>query len=88
MHEPRVISVSRTQPLCLDTDQDAPDDPLVEDGIMTAAGVAERYGGGPHAPIMQFLRERPGRYEIDSRYCNWFGLNVTWNVNGFLRRTR
>ena len=61
---------------------------IVEDGIMTAAGVAERYGGGPHSAITQFLRERPGRYEIDTRYCDWFGLNVTWNVNGFLRRTR
>jgi hypothetical protein len=25
-------------------------------------------------------------YEIDVNYCDWFGMNVTWNVNGYLRR--
>jgi len=60
---------------------------VIEDGIVTAMGDAAMYDGGPHAAIMQFLSERPRRFEIDSRYCDWFGLNVTWNVNGFLRRT-
>jgi cephalosporin hydroxylase len=59
---------------------------VVEDGIVTAMGEAAQYGGGPHAAIAQFLSERPGRYQVDRRYCDWFGLNVTWNVNGYLRR--
>jgi len=60
---------------------------VIEDGIVTALGEAEMYGGGPHAAIVHFLNELAGRYEIDTRYCDWFGLNVTWNINGFLRRT-
>jgi cephalosporin hydroxylase len=60
---------------------------VIEDGIVTALGEAAQYGGGPHDAIAHFLSERPGRYEIDTRHCDWFGQNVTWNVNGFLRRT-
>jgi cephalosporin hydroxylase len=59
---------------------------VIEDGIVAAMGEAAIYGGGPHAAIVQFLNERPGEYELDTRYCDWFGLNVTWNINGFLRR--
>jgi cephalosporin hydroxylase len=60
---------------------------VVEDGIIAPMGDARDYGGGPHAAIVQFLEERSGDYEIDFNYCDWFGLNVTWNVNGYLRRT-
>jgi len=59
---------------------------IVEDGIVTPMGVAQGYGGGPHAAIVQFLGERTVDYEIDTHYGDWFGLNVTWNVNGYLRR--
>ncbi|HUK06414.1 MAG TPA: hypothetical protein VLX09_00970 [Stellaceae bacterium] len=34
------------------------------------------------------LAERGADYAIDARYCDWFGRNVTWNVNGFLRRIK
>jgi cephalosporin hydroxylase len=59
---------------------------IVEDGIVAAMGEAEAYEGGPHLAIERFLEERAADYAIDTRYCDWFGLNVTWNVNGFLRR--
>ena len=29
-----------------------------------------------------------GRYEIDRSLCDYFGHNVTWNVDGYLRRVR
>ncbi len=60
---------------------------VVEDGILTDMRVAESYGGGPSRAIGDFLGQSGrGRYEIDRRYCDYFGRNVTWNVDGWLRR--
>ncbi|MEA3004119.1 MAG: hypothetical protein QOH81_2907 [Sphingomonadales bacterium] len=59
---------------------------VVEDGILTDMGVAPDYEGGPLRAIHAFLAAAPGRYEIDRNYCDHFGRNVTWNVDGWLRR--
>lgn len=59
---------------------------VIEDGILTAMRVAELYDGGPLRAIHDFLRRTNGRYEIDRSYCDYFGRNVTWNVDGYLRR--
>jgi cephalosporin hydroxylase len=59
---------------------------VVEDGIITDMGDAGLYGGGPSAAISAFLSGKPGRYAVDRECCDWFGQNVTWNVNGYLRR--
>jgi cephalosporin hydroxylase len=59
---------------------------VIEDGIITDMLGSEAYGGGPRAAVEHFLGTHPSEYEVDSRYCDWFGQNVTWNVNGFLRR--
>lgn len=59
---------------------------VVEDGILTDMRVAPDYDGGPLRAIHEFLAETPGRYEIDRAYCDYFGRNVTWNVDGWLRR--
>lgn len=59
---------------------------VVEDGILTAMRVAETYGGGPLRAIHEFLARTNGRYEIDRAYCDYFGRNMTWNVDGYLRR--
>ena len=61
---------------------------LVEDGIVTDMGDAGRFGGGPRRAIESFLAQRGADYEIDTAYCDWYGRNLTWNVNGFLRRVR
>jgi len=64
---------------------------VVEDGIVDdlfSPDDMARLEGGPRIAIAQFLRERGDRYEIDTRFCDYFGVNVTWNVNGYLRRTR
>jgi cephalosporin hydroxylase len=58
---------------------------VIEDGIVT-----ELFGAGPGSPraaIRDFLSERGEDYEIDTRICDFFGTNTTWNVNGYLRRT-
>jgi cephalosporin hydroxylase len=59
---------------------------VVEDGILTDMRVDESYGGGPNRAIQEFLVHKPGRYTVDRRYCDFFGPNVTWNINGFLKR--
>jgi cephalosporin hydroxylase len=59
---------------------------VIEDGILTDMRVAEQYGGGPLRAIEDFLQRKPGRYAVDRHFCDYFGRNVTWNVNGYLRR--
>jgi len=34
----------------------------------------------------EFLAERREDYEIDERYCDLYGFNVTENPNGYLRK--
>jgi cephalosporin hydroxylase len=64
-----------------------PDESIViEDGILTAMRAGEAYGGGPLHAIHEFLARTGGRYEIDRTLCDYFGHNVTWNVDGYLRR--
>jgi cephalosporin hydroxylase len=60
---------------------------VVEDGILTAMRVAGSYDGGPLCAIHEFLSRTHGRYEIDRTLCDYYGRNVTWNVDGYLRRT-
>jgi cephalosporin hydroxylase len=61
---------------------------VVEDGILTAMRVAETYDGGPLRAIHEFLARSGGggKYEVDRTFCDYFGRNVTWNVDGYLRR--
>jgi cephalosporin hydroxylase len=59
---------------------------VIEDGILTAMRVADSYDGGPLRAIHEFLSRTNGRYEIDRSLCDYFGTNVTWNVDGYLRR--
>jgi cephalosporin hydroxylase len=59
---------------------------IVEDGIVGDMGTARHFGGGPCVAIERFLAEAGARYEIDRRYCDWYGRNVTANVNGYIRR--
>jgi len=61
---------------------------VIEDGILTAMRVADSYEGGPLRAIHDFLARAKGRYEIDRSLCDYFGRNVTWNVDGYLRRVR
>jgi cephalosporin hydroxylase len=59
---------------------------VIEDGILTAMRASERYDGGPLRAIHEFLARSGGRYEIDRELCDYYGRNVTWNVDGYLRR--
>jgi cephalosporin hydroxylase len=59
---------------------------VIEDGILTNMRVADLYEGGPGRAIHEFLARAGDRYEVDRALCDYFGANVTWNVDGFLRR--
>ena len=59
---------------------------VVEDGTVTEMGLDARFDGGPLRAIADFLSERGKDYEIDTRYCDQYGRNVTGNPNGYLRR--
>jgi cephalosporin hydroxylase len=64
---------------------------VIEDGIVDDFFDKEQMDqleGGPRPAIADFLEERGADYEIDARLCDFFGPNVTWNVNGYLRRVR
>jgi cephalosporin hydroxylase len=64
---------------------------VVEDGIVDDLfdqDRMEQLQGGPRSAIAEFLGERGCDYEIDAQLCDFFGPNVTWNVNGYLRRVR
>jgi cephalosporin hydroxylase len=59
---------------------------VIEDGILTTMRAADSYDGGPLRAIHEFLARSGGRYEIDRTLCDYYGRNVTWNVDGYLRR--
>ena len=59
---------------------------LVEDGICDSIDNQDRYDGGPNKAVAEFFAEHPEVYELDATYCDFFGYNVTWNPNGYLRR--
>ncbi|HEY0323201.1 MAG TPA: CmcI family methyltransferase [Pyrinomonadaceae bacterium] len=59
---------------------------VIEDGILSDMRVADLYDGGPLHAIEAFLEKNVERYEVDRGLCDYFGRNVTWNVDGYLRR--
>ncbi|QLC25092.1 cephalosporin hydroxylase [Parasphingopyxis algicola] len=65
---------------------DAGDYLVVEDGICDTFGQEEKYDGGPNRAIFEFFEEYPDTFAVDAQYCDFYGNNVTWCTNGFLRR--
>lgn len=57
---------------------------IVEDGVLTDMGLADRYDGGPNKAIAAFLGSRPGLFRIDRGCCDMFGRNMTYCPNGYL----
>jgi cephalosporin hydroxylase len=60
---------------------------VVEDGIVTELGWGDAYYGGPLRSISEFLQENRD-FQIDRTYCDMFGKNATFNVNGYLKRIK
>jgi cephalosporin hydroxylase len=59
---------------------------VIEDADLLLSGQDRGREGGPARAIAEFLRDRGEAYEIDARYCDQYGRNVTGNLNGYLRR--
>lgn len=58
---------------------------VIEDGIVKTLGW-RRYQNGPNRAIKHFLSQRAGEYLIDRELCDFYGRNVTWNTNGYLKK--
>ena len=59
---------------------------VVEDANVSDMGDDSQRAGGPGRAISEFLLETGEHYEIDVRYCDRYGHNVTGNPNGYLKR--
>jgi cephalosporin hydroxylase len=59
---------------------------VVEDGIISDLSQLPDGDSGPHRAIRDFLTSHGDEYEIDGEYCDFFGYNMTWSSNGFLRK--
>lgn len=58
---------------------------IVEDGIVTELGLEKQFNGGPQKAIREFLRQN-SNFSIDRNWCDFFGPNATFNVNGYLKK--
>ena len=58
---------------------------IVEDGIVDELGKFKNQS--PIKAINEFLSGNSG-WEIDREYCDMFGKNATFNVNGYLKKTK
>ncbi len=58
---------------------------IVEDGIINELGMEKEYEGGPLKAIREFTAANKN-FEIDRKWCDLFGTNATFNVNGYLKR--
>jgi cephalosporin hydroxylase len=61
---------------------------VVEDGVVAdlAGDEYRAFGDGPNAALAAFLRAHGENYRIDESLCDFYGHNVTWAPNGWLRR--
>jgi len=58
---------------------------IVEDGIINEIGLEKKYDGGPLRAIREFLPNHP-EFIVDRKWCDMFGKNATFNVNGYLKK--
>ena len=58
---------------------------IIEDGIINELGLEKKYEGGPLKALREFLSNHP-EYIVDRKWCDMFGKNATFNVNGYLKK--
>lgn len=58
---------------------------IIEDGIVNKMGIQGAFNGGPQKAIKEFLKDN-NNFIIDRKWCDFFGQNVTFNINGYLKR--
>lgn len=60
---------------------------IVEDGIINELGKENIYNGGPLKAIKEFMKIN-NDFIIDRYWCDLFGVNATFNVNGYLKKMK
>ncbi|KAA9133548.1 glycosyltransferase [Marinihelvus fidelis] len=62
---------------------------IVEDGVVSQlpASRFRAYDHGPNRAVREFLALQGDHYEIDTELCDFYGYNMTFNPNGYLRRS-
>lgn len=60
---------------------------IIEDGIINKLGLEKEYKGGPLKAIREFMPFHP-EYIVDRKWCDMFGKNATFNVNGYLKKIK
>jgi cephalosporin hydroxylase len=58
----------------------------IEDGVLDDLGMREKYDGGPNRAISDFLSSHPESFRVATELCDMFGINATYNPNGYLRK--
>ena len=58
---------------------------IAEDGIVNELGKENEFHGGPQKAVREFLASN-SHFIIDRKWCDFFGPNATFNVNGYLKR--
>ena len=58
---------------------------IAEDGIENELGREKEFNGGPKKAVAEFVK-RNRNFIIDRNWCDFFGPNATFNVNGYLKR--
>ena len=58
---------------------------IIEDGMLIHIGLEQQYDGGPLRAISEFLPNNTN-FQIDRKWCDFFGKNATFNPNGFLKK--
>ena len=48
----------------------------------------ESLKGGPLQAIYEFLRECNGDFTVATNWCDFFGINSTFNTYGYLKRIK
>jgi cephalosporin hydroxylase len=59
---------------------------IIEDGVLDDLGMGEAYGGGPNRAVAEFIAGAPEVFRVLTQYCDMFGVNATYNPNGYLLR--
>ena len=58
---------------------------IIEDGALNHIGLEKDYDGGPLRAIGEFLPDNLN-FQIDRKWCDFFGKNATFNPNGYIKR--
>ena len=58
----------------------------IEDGVLEDLGMSAKYDGGPNRAISDFLARHPESFQVATELCDMFGINATYNPNGYLRK--